>query len=370
MSSMKPTVHYVVLTGGPCGGKTTALVAITEWLEGAGYRVVVCPEGATTLILNGVSPTQLTPRLFQWALLDFELAKEMSFRRIAHRLAQKRQQPVVVLMDRAWHDGGAYTPEDLWREMMEEADAKKLAPLSGYDGIVHLVTAADGAEAYYTLDNNSSRFETAEQARAADRRTLAAWQGCPKLRIIPNTGTFDDKLKHLLAEICAVLGIPEPVETERRFLVRPDFNPSDLGDYELVDIEQFYLVSNIPNEALRFRKRSQNGDAVYFKTRKRPGLHPASNIETEDFITEEQYEFGKQFMLPGSRFVRKERICFVYQHQYFELDVFSEPALKYCLLELELAHPDQPMTLPPFLPIEREVTGDTSWGNYALATRS
>ena len=362
----------IVLTGGPCAGKTTARAYLMQKLGDLGYHVLFVPEAPSLLMHSGIKPGGiLDNEAFQRAVLDLTLTLEDT---LSNAVADRRYgaDMVVQMCDRGVMDGLAYTADrDLFAHWLTNRGLSIVdARDRRYDAVCHLVTAADGAEAYYTLDNNSSRFETAEQARAADRRTLAAWQGCPKLRIIPNTGTFDDKLKHLLAEICAVLGIPEPVETERRFLVRPDFNPSDLGDYELVDIEQFYLVSNIPNEALRFRKRSQNGDAVYFKTRKRPGLHPASNIETEDFITEEQYEFGKQFMLPGSRFVRKERICFVYQHQYFELDVFSEPALKYCLLELELAHPDQPMTLPPFLPIEREVTGDTSWGNYALATRS
>lgn len=41
-----------------------------------------------------------------------------------------------------------------------------------YDAIVHLVTAADGADRFYTLANNSTRTESAEQAIAMDRRTL------------------------------------------------------------------------------------------------------------------------------------------------------------------------------------------------------
>ena len=41
----------------------------------------------------------------------------------------------------------------------------------------HLVTAAKGAEAYYTLENNDARHETAEEARVADDNTQAAWHG-------------------------------------------------------------------------------------------------------------------------------------------------------------------------------------------------
>ncbi len=37
----------IVLTGGPCGGKTTAISRLMEWLTGLGYYVVIVPEAAT-----------------------------------------------------------------------------------------------------------------------------------------------------------------------------------------------------------------------------------------------------------------------------------------------------------------------------------
>jgi CYTH domain-containing protein len=187
------------------------------------------------------------------------------------------------------------------------------------------------------------------------------------LRVIGNEGSFEQKLKKLLAELCVVLGIPEPLEIERKFLVDKNVPLERLGAYQVVDIEQFYLLSSNPEEELRFRKRTQRGESTYFRTKKRPGPDQESRFETESFITASDYEFGKQFMLPGSHFVRKQRFCFVYENQYFELDRFSEPALDYCLLEIELASTQEAIQLPPFLTIEREVTGDKAYGNRALA---
>jgi hypothetical protein len=37
-----------------------------------------------------------------------------------------------------------------------------------YDTIIHLVTAAIGAEKYYTTENNDVRFENLQQARDLD----------------------------------------------------------------------------------------------------------------------------------------------------------------------------------------------------------
>jgi len=366
------TIKKIVLTGGPCAGKTTARAYLMQKLGDLGYHVIFVPEAPTLLLENGVKPGPglLSKESFQQIVLDLALALEAGYGRAA--AAMPKSAKPVIICDRGIMDGMAYVEGDGTRfiSWLVERDLTRVTARDArYHGIFHLRTAAVGAEAYYTLANNPARFETPEQARSRDQCTQAVWMGHPHLRIIPNTGSFEQKLKHLLAEICVLLGIPEPVETERKFLVRPDFDPNDLTAHALIDIEQFYLFSNALNEELRFRKRSQNGDATYFSTVKRPGPDPASRIETEEFITAEQYEFGKQFMLSGSRFVRKQRYCFVYENQYFELDAVIEPKLKYCLLELELAEPGQDIKLPPFLNIVREVTGEKEWSNFALATR-
>ena len=49
-------IRKIVLTGGPCAGKTTAM----SWVENAftekGYKVLFVPETATELISGGVAP--------------------------------------------------------------------------------------------------------------------------------------------------------------------------------------------------------------------------------------------------------------------------------------------------------------------------
>ena len=40
-----------------------------------------------------------------------------------------------------------------------------------YDAVLHLVTAADGAELHYTTENNQTRTESPDQARDMDARS-------------------------------------------------------------------------------------------------------------------------------------------------------------------------------------------------------
>ena len=50
------SVKKIVLTGGPCAGKTTALTWINNYFSSRGYTVLFVPETATELISNGVAP--------------------------------------------------------------------------------------------------------------------------------------------------------------------------------------------------------------------------------------------------------------------------------------------------------------------------
>ena len=51
---------------------------------------------------------------------------------------------------------------------------------------MHLVTAANGAEKFYTGDNNQARYETVEEAIALDSKLIDAWVGHPSFAIIEN----------------------------------------------------------------------------------------------------------------------------------------------------------------------------------------
>ena len=46
----------IVITGGPCAGKTSALRRIKERYSKLGFEVVHIPETATELISGGISP--------------------------------------------------------------------------------------------------------------------------------------------------------------------------------------------------------------------------------------------------------------------------------------------------------------------------
>jgi signal recognition particle GTPase len=49
----KSKVYRILLTGGPCAGKTTSLAKLQAELDGKGFRVYCVPEAATLMMKGG-----------------------------------------------------------------------------------------------------------------------------------------------------------------------------------------------------------------------------------------------------------------------------------------------------------------------------
>ena len=366
-------VHNIVLTGGPCGGKTTAISYLVQKLQEIGFFVIVVPESATLCISAGISPISevVGPDIAQRAIIQTAYNLEEIFRGTAYLL----KKDVVILHDRGITDCRAYTELGKFDSLIKQLGMNIVSCRDDrYDAVFHLVTAADGAEEYYTLANNSARYETAEEARKKDREIINAWTGHPHLRMIDNSTDFEGKLRRLRQEVCSFLGIPVPIEKERKFLVRVDWSkiPEDAQE---VEIEQVYLAGSEDGRVLRLRKRGQFGFYTYYETTKIDTEKMDERVEFEHKITEAEYNFGIRLIQKGTSPVRKKRTCFFYKDQYFELDNFgglSENILgadDLLLLELESTSFSREISFPEWVDVVKDVTGDSKFSNHEISKR-
>lgn len=80
-------------------------------------------------------------------------------------------------MDRGTMDNFAYLAEG--KEWVLDYLGMSVGELRDerYDMVIHMTTAADGAEDFYTLGNNHARSESPELAIELDRKIQAQWQG-------------------------------------------------------------------------------------------------------------------------------------------------------------------------------------------------
>lgn len=363
---MKEILH-LVLTGGPCSGKTTAIATIEKELSARGYHVLIVPETATELISNGIRPfgNCLDNFSFQKILFEKQLHKEMLYLKVAKEIPADR---VVIIYDRGLMDNKTYLSKDDFNKLLDFFKTDEISVKDRYDAVFHLVTAADGAEEYYTLENNSSRTETPEQARALDKKGIENWTGHPHLRIIDNSTDFRHKIGRLMAEVYAVLGDPVPVEIERKFLIKkPDL--TDISKHVAttsVNIVQTYLKSENGTE-VRLRQRGINGSYFYYLTEK-TAISNLKRIEKEKKISERQYIESLNLADTSLKQIVKVRVCFVYMNQYFELDLYDFSDDK-AIVEIELTSESDKVHFPEFLTMIKEITDDMNYRNIALARR-
>ena len=354
----------IVLTGGPCGGKSSAISFLEAELKKRGIAVLTAPETAAELFAQGKSPQKNGSYNFHRELFSIQLKRE---KELEGKAAALPGDKAVILLDRGLLDSMAYTDHADFERYCAEFSQSEDKLRSSYDAVFHLVTAAKGAEDFYTIDG-TIRTESLEPARRLDSKLISVWTGTPHLRMIDNSTDFDGKLKRLLNEVLAVVGDPEPIEIERKFLIEmPELSLlENMEACRKVTIEQAYFQTKEDGK-FRIRKRGSGEQAVYIKTVKKK-LNEMSRIEIEEEIPREEYD--RLLLEKNGMFgiIVKDRYCFVSGSQYFELDVFPFWTDR-AVLELELLSEDQSFTLPDIVKPIKEVTNDKNYKNSVLSQR-
>lgn len=353
----------IVLTGGPCAGKTTALVKIMEHFSSIGYKVFIIPELPTLFLQAGMDYLTDNKELFyegEKATLEMQIALEDKFL----QMAKSVKQPVLIVCDRGTMDISAYMNPVLWNRIISDAKMNNEMLHSRYDAVLHLVSAADGAEQFYTTATNNKRTEGIELARILDKKVIQAWSEHPHLRVINNHEDFETKLERVLQEISDVLEIPRQAVEERKYIIRLKDN---IPEAIVSEITQTYLTSE-PYSEVRLRRRILNGLTVNVHTTKKI-LSNNEQVETERQIDNNLYESLLRQADPYRQPIHKMRETFIWKGQFFELDTFIEPYKGLQILETKgiLKHED--IIFPPFIEIIEDITGITKYYNYNLALK-
>ena len=364
-----PEIKKIVRTGGPCAGKTTALVRVIEHFNSLGYKVFTVPEVPTLYSLGGWNYLTPNRQLYyegERAILDTQLSLENNFL----RMAEVCTKPVLIVCDRGTMDISAYMTPEMWADITSKAGTSSNELRDRYDAVLHLVSAADGAEQYYTTATNSTRYEKADEeglriARELDKKVIRAWTGHSHLRVINNHDDFEKKMNRVIREISNVLGLPQRVTEERKYIVEI---VGDLPETIDSDIVQTYLVSE-PGSEIRLRRRSwSNGKVVnVHNTKKRTA--PGEQIETERQVENALYESLLQQADPYRQTISKLRQSFIWKGQYFELDTYRGPLQGLVILETKGVADQESVNFPPFLKVKQEITGNKEYYNHTLALR-
>lgn len=362
-----PDIKKIVLTGGPCAGKTTALVKITEYFSGFGYKVFNVPEVPTiysTAGWNYLTPNRDLYYQGERAILETQLALENQFM----QLAKVCEKPVLIVCDRGAMDISAYIKPEEWDEITRMAGTNSEALRQSYDAVLHLVSAADGAEQYYTTATNATRYEQANEeglrvARELDKKVIKAWTGHPHLRVINNHDDFENKLNRVLTEISKVVGLPLQAQEERIFRVELT---GEIPECSVSEITQTYLVSE-PGSEVRLRRREWSGGKVVNVHRSKKRINDNEVIETERQVDNNLYEQMLSQADPYRATIRKKRQSFIWKGQFFEIDTFLSPINNLVMMETKGIAQQEEINFPPFIRVLEDVTGNSRYLNYNIA---
>ena len=345
----------ICLTGGPCGGKSTALSKIEQTLTDKGYKVFVIEETATRYINAGIKPfgDDAISRLeFENMILKVQITEEQAFERTANLLDKK----CIILCDRGIFDIKSFISNEEFDYLLNKNNLSKIKLMDSYNMVINLNTVAKGKPELYTLDNNTARSEGVKEAIIRDDKCLDAWSFHQNLKIIDNSTNFEEKIDKVINEINNYLGIEK--RHDKKYLVEltEEFD-TFIKEKELVkvDIKQTYLKTDKDYE-IRLRKRTVDNNSTYYITVKKNN-YDVQKIVTEELISKEEYER----ILESSKIINevgKQRISFVHDNKFYKLDLFKDGL---CILET-----DKKINVPPCIKIIKDVTSIDNYYNVNI----
>lgn len=371
-------MYKVVLTGGPCAGKTTTVARLETFFQSLGWKVYTVPEAATILLGRVKFPEMSHEQVlsFQRNILKTILQLESTFFELAE---EDRDKNVLIVCDRGTMDPSAFCTEEEWALIMKQCgyDIIQLRD-ARYNQVIHMMTAANGAESFYQLDNNPTRSEGLALARELDGKAATAWVGHPYYYTVDNSTDFEKKILRVIALICKYIGkqlgvdINERLQAKskkRKFLVRylPDIK--EFPKVQDFDVQHDYLLSSNPQTQTRIRKRGQNEIFTYTHTERTK----ISNERVERIAQVNFREYQTLYRQRDSDHhpIYKTRRCFLSRGHYYQLDIYKEPWNKRCqnlvLLETYTTKEEEELELPGFLDIVKEVTDNPHYSMYYLS---
>lgn len=172
----------IILTGGPGGGKTTALDLFRrEFLD----EVAVVPEAATILFERGIprGHTPDTRKLTQESIYFMQKNLEKIYRNM--------NPDKLLLCDRGTLDGLAYWPGDE-DDFFNFVDSDYEKELNRYDAVIFFQTGACSGKDIST--NNPLRLEDTNEAIQLDTRLQAIWKKHKNFHLVGSSESFLEKI--------------------------------------------------------------------------------------------------------------------------------------------------------------------------------
>lgn len=193
----------IVLTGGPCAGKTTLAEMLARAFQ---HSVVHVPEAASLLFTGGFPrfPERAAREATQRAIFHVQKELEAAY---AARFPDR-----ALVLDRATIDGAAYWPEGsdaYFQALGTTIDAE----LASYDRVIYLESAPEKDYLVHKAAN-PHRLEDWAEAKRLDLETQRLWSKHPAFVLIRNQRSFAHKVAEVLGAVAGAIDVAGEDEKE------------------------------------------------------------------------------------------------------------------------------------------------------------
>lgn len=361
-------IFKICLTGGPCAGKTTALSRIVETFSPE-FIVYTLPEVATMTFSSGVviipdAFTNEAHKKMTQAICQMQISLETYFETIASLQNKK----VLLVTDRGVCDNFVYcSPENKQSLLATENWSMNYLCNERYDMVLHLVTAANGAEEFYNLVNNSARWESRELAVTMDNKGQKEWMGHPNFVIVDNSKPgFEPKIQRMLNLVSNLIGTKRQHKCIKKYLLASEFSfeniPSEIKYQTFSEISNFLLTNTEKTVNCIFKRFYENQTVpIYIFTSRMIEEKYERRIETHKILSEKNYMDYLSQTDPNYGTVAKNVAQFLFKNNR-EINIYQIEQIKvagksFCVLKVirDCEH-EEVDNFPSFLKVLEEIT--------------
>ena len=196
-------VKRVVITGGPCAGKTTAIESIRTYFEQKKSRVIFVNEVPTEIMKMGITLAKYGKLPFQKAIIDLQRKKEQVIMDAA--CSVEDEQEVLIIYDRGILDHFIYLNDKEQKLIEEEMGIDRQQLYGNYDLIIHMLSVASEMPELY--ENSEYRLEAVSEAKEMDDKIGKIWRQHNDYVQIGCERNFEDKIQNLISLISSNSGI-------------------------------------------------------------------------------------------------------------------------------------------------------------------
>ena len=187
-------VKRVVITGGPCAGKTTAIENIRTYFEEKKSRVIFVNEVPTEIMKMGITLAKYGKLPFQKAIIDLQRKKEQVIMDAA--CSVEGEQEVLIIYDRGILDHFIYLNDKEQKLIEEEMGIDRQQLYGNYDLIIHMLSVASKMPELY--ENSEFRLEAVPEAKEIDNKIVNIWKQHSNYIQIDCERNFEDKIQKLI----------------------------------------------------------------------------------------------------------------------------------------------------------------------------